>query len=70
MKKVTQTKIGMTSHAWEIAHQQADESGCSSISEWLEWVTLSQQYSAAEAAVLLEMRAKRGRVKVHVEAAK
>jgi hypothetical protein len=64
MKKVTQKKIGMMSHSWEIAQSQAEEAGMS-VSEWMDWVTLCQQYSAADAAKILGLRASRGRLKQH-----
>ena len=64
MKKVTQKKIGMMNHSWEIAHQLAKEAGMS-VSEWMDWVTLSQRYSAADANKLFGLRASRGRLKQH-----
>jgi hypothetical protein len=64
MKKVVQKKIGMMSHSWEIAQSQAEEAGMS-VSEWFDWVTLCQQYSAADANKLFGLRASRGRLKQH-----
>jgi hypothetical protein len=70
MEQVVKTRIGMTEHAWEIARRHAAESGCRSISEWIEWVVLSQQFNAEEAAALMAQRAKRGREKKLSENAK
>ncbi len=50
----------MTDLAWKIAEEEAEKSGCSSVSEWLEWITLSQRFSAAEVASLLKLRRQRG----------
>ena len=59
-RSVNKTRIGMTDLAWQIAREQAAASGCRSISEWLEWVVLSQQFAAPEAASLLKLRRQRG----------
>jgi len=57
---VNKSRVGMTDLAWKIAQEEAEKSGCSSVSEWLEWVTLSQRFSAADAASLLKLRRQRG----------
>lgn len=57
---IHKTRIGMTDLAWKIAEEEKVKSGCSSLSEWLEWVTLSQRFSAAETASLLKLRRQRG----------
>lgn len=66
MKNVTKTMVGMTNDSWEIAQRKAAESGCSSVSEWFEWITLCQEYSEPEAAERLKLRRGRGRMKVIV----
>ena len=57
---VKKSMIGLTDLAWSIAKDRATQDGCSSVSEWLEWVVLSQQFSAPEAASLLKLRRQRG----------
>ena len=57
---VRKSPVGLTELAWEIAKNRAIQDGCSSVSEWLEWVVLSQQFSAPEAASLLKLRRQRG----------
>jgi hypothetical protein len=64
---VNKTKIGMTDLAWTIVAEESKRSGCSSDSEYLEWLVLSQRFSADEAASLLRLRRQRGgRGGVHV----
>ena len=58
---VQKSPIGLTDLAWSIARERSRQDGCSSVSEWLEWIVLSQQLSASEAAALLKMRRQRGR---------
>jgi hypothetical protein len=57
---VRKSPIGLTDLAWSIARDRAKKDGCSSVSEWLEWIVLSQQFSAPEAASLLKLRRQRG----------
>lgn len=57
---VRKSPIGLTELAWSIARDRAEKDGCSSVSEWLEWIVLSQQFSATEAASLLKLRRQRG----------
>jgi hypothetical protein len=57
---VRKSPIGLTDLAWSIARERAAKDGCSSVSEWLEWIVLSQQFSAPEAASLLKLRRQRG----------
>jgi hypothetical protein len=57
---VNKSRVGMTDLAWKIAEEESEKSGCSSVSEWLEWIVLSQQFSAPEAASLLKLRRQRG----------
>ena len=57
---VRKSPVGLTDLAWSIAKERATKDGCSSVSEWLEWIVLSQQFSAPEAAALLKMRRQRG----------
>jgi hypothetical protein len=57
---VRKSPIGLTDLAWSIARERATKDGCSSVSEWLEWIVLSQQFSAPEAAALLKLRRQRG----------
>ena len=57
---VNKSRVGMTDLAWKIAEEEAAKSGCSSVSEYLEWITLSQRFSASKAASLLKMRRQRG----------
>ena len=57
---VRKSPIGLTDLAWSIARDRAARDGCSSVSEWLEWIVLSQQFSAPEAASLLRLRRQRG----------
>jgi len=57
---VRKSPVGLTDLAWSIAKEKAKADGCSSVSEWLEWIVLSQQFSAPEAAALLKMRRQRG----------
>ena len=57
---VRKSMIGLTDLAWSIAKDRATTDGCSSVSEWLEWIVLSQQFSAPEAASLVNLRRQRG----------
>jgi hypothetical protein len=57
---VRKSPIGLTDLAWSIARDRATKDGCSSVSEWLEWIVLSQQFSSPEAASLLKLRRQRG----------
>jgi hypothetical protein len=57
---VRKSPIGLTDLAWSIAKDRATADDCSSVSEWLEWIVLSQQFSAPEAAALLKLRRQRG----------
>jgi hypothetical protein len=57
---VRKSPVGLTDLAWSIAREKATADGCSSVSEWLEWIILSQHFSAPEAASLLRMRRQRG----------
>lgn len=57
---VRKSPIGLTELAWSIAKDRARQDGCSSVSEWLEWIVLSQQFPASEAASLLKLRRQRG----------
>lgn len=64
---VNKTRIGMTDLAWAIVADESAKTGCSSASEYLEWLVLCQRFSAPEAAALLSQRRKRGgRGGVHV----
>ena len=57
---VRKSPVGLTDLAWSIAREKTTTDGCSSVSEWLEWIVLSQQFSAPEAASLLKLRRQRG----------
>jgi hypothetical protein len=64
---VNKTLIGLTDLAREIAKKNASDQGFSSLSEYVEWLILCQQFSEPEAAALLQLRNKRGgRGGVHV----
>lgn len=52
--------IGLTDLAHEIAGRRAAIDGCKSVSEWIEWVILYQEFPAAEASRLLASRNQRG----------
>jgi len=67
LSPVNKSRIGMTDLAWQIVADESEKSGCSSASEYLEWIVLSQRFSAPEAAALLRQRRQRGgRGGVHV----
>lgn len=67
LSPVNKTKIGMTDLAWEIVAEESAKNECTSASEYLEWLVLSQRFSAREAASLLRLRRQRGgRGGVHV----
>ena len=57
---VIKSLVGLTDLAWTIAREEAASVGCSSVSEWVEWVILCQRFSAAESSALLSLRRKRG----------
>ena len=59
-RTVEKTKIGLTDLAWQIAREEQAAHGCSSLSEYFEWVILCQRFPAAEAAALLKLRKQRG----------
>ena len=58
--KVNQTLIGLSDVAKAIASRNAKATGCASVSEYIEWLILSQDYSPAEAESLLRLRLQRG----------
>jgi len=60
LSPVNKTKIGMTDLAWEIVAEESAKNECTSASEYLEWLVLSQRFSAREAASLLRLRRQRG----------
>lgn len=65
--KVNQTLIGLSDLAKTIADRNAKATGCRSMSEYIEWIILSQDYGPAEAEALLSLRKQRGgRGGVHV----
>ena len=67
VRSVEKTKIGLTDLAWQIAREEQAAHGCSSLSEYLEWVVLCQRFPAGEASTLLRLRKQRGgRGGVHV----
>lgn len=57
---VNKRLIGLTDLAYQIAVDGAETDGCSSASEWIEWVILSQRFPRDEAAALLKLRRQRG----------
>ena len=57
---VKQRLIGLTDLAHSIASEQATANDCDSVSEYVEWLILCQQFSKDEAASLLKLRRKRG----------
>lgn len=64
---VKKSRVGMTDLAWKIVEEESARTGCSSASEYLEWLVLCQRFSATEAVALLGQRRKRGgRGGVHV----
>ena len=60
MRPVEKTKIGLTDLAVQIAREEQQACGCSSLSEYLEWLILCQRFSAPEASALLRLRKQRG----------
>lgn len=64
---VRKSPVGLTDLAWQIVAEQTADTGCTSASEYLEWLVLCQRFPAAEALSLLGMRRRRGgRGGVHV----
>lgn len=64
---VRKSPVGLTDLAWAIVGEETAATGCSSASEYLEWLVLCQRFPAAEAASLLSLRRRRGgRGGVHV----
>lgn len=57
---VVKRLIGLTDLAAQLARDSAAETGCESVSEYVEWLILSQKFSASEAASLLKCRRQRG----------
>lgn len=60
MEAVTKRLIGLTDLAHSIANRHAEQEGCKSLSEWIEWVILCQEFPPDEAASLLALRKQRG----------
>lgn len=58
--KVKQTLIGLSDLAKSIATRNAKATGCRSLSEYIEWIVLSQDYPPDEAEALLRLRLQRG----------
>lgn len=64
---VNKSRVGMTDLAWSIVADETKKTGCGSASEYLEWLVLSQRFSAPEAEALLRLRRQRGgRGGVHI----
>ena len=64
---VRKSPVGLTELAWKIVEEETAATGCTSGSEYVEWLILSQRFPAAEAASLLSLRRRRGgRGGVHV----
>lgn len=64
---VNKSRVGMTDLAWSIVEEESAKTGCSSASEYLEWLVLSQRFAQDEAEALLRLRRQRGgRGGVHV----
>lgn len=64
---VRKSPVGLTDLAWKIVAEESSRIGCSSASEYIEWLILCQRYPASEASSLLRLRRRRGgRGGVHV----
>lgn len=64
---VRKSPVGLTDLAWQIVAEQTAATGCTSASEYIEWLILCQKFPAAEAVSLLSLRRRRGgRGGVHV----
>lgn len=59
-RDVKKVPIGLTDLARQIADEEIVATGCRSLSEYVEWLILSQRFSAPEAESLLRMRRQRG----------
>jgi hypothetical protein len=57
---VLRSPIGLTELAWSIVDSEIAAAGCSSRSDYLEWLILCQRFPAAEATALWNLRRRRG----------
>jgi hypothetical protein len=57
---INRQPIGLSDLAWRLIDDAIAATGCSSRGEYLEWLVLSQQFSAPEAESLWKLRRKRG----------
>ena len=57
---INRQPIGLSDLAWKLIDEALESSGCRSRGEYLEWLVLSQKFSAADAEALWKLRRRRG----------